>query len=121
MTHTDTIIPFNIGIAEKLLAAAERQMQGADKVPPVSAITFTMDQLVTLQQESTEYVEGLSGTLRGLFAEDNSKVRKRLATLADTPLTFQYFRLQQQVMQLSGDYSLQKDKEMLTRLAALLE
>ena len=121
MLHCDTIIPFNISIAEKLLGAAERQMQSADRVPPVSSVTFSVDQLVALQHEATEYVDGLSSTLKTLFGDDNNRVRKRLGDLADTPLTFQYFRLQQQMMQLSGDYSLQRDKEMLHRLASLLE
>jgi hypothetical protein len=121
VSHADAIIPFNLAIGEKLLGAAENQLQGHDRAQPISSLSFSAEQLVSIQHEATEYVDGLGSILKNLFAQDNDKVRKRLGDLADTPLTFQYFRLQQQMMQLSGDYSLQRDKEVLHKLASLLE
>ena len=111
------IIPFNLAEAAKLLSSGLDSQQRQ----PLSSLSFSKEQLMQLHLEASEYVENLDTTLRSLFANDNAKLRKRIVDTSNIPSTFLYMRLQQQMLALTGDNSLAKQRETLANLAQLME
>lgn len=128
--YQDTILPFHLDLSEQLLAAAASgtaatssvvSSPGPNTAPmAVQNLHLTKDQLFQLQVESSEYVTNLGLTLRTLFTNDNAKLRKTIANTNSIPMTFLLFRLQQQMLKLSGDYDPQRERKLLHDLATLL-
>lgn len=127
--YQDTIIPFHLDLSEQLLSTAASTLQppqspaaASHRPPPISvqSIHLTKDQLFQLQVESSEYVDNLGLTLRSLFDQDNAKLRKTISNTNSIPMTFLLFRLQQQMLKLSGDYDSQRERKLLHHLASLL-
>lgn len=116
-SHGDMIFPMNLDLSERLIAGAAASGASAS----VSSVTLGKEQLHQLQVETTEYVDNLDLTLRTMFANDNSRLRQTIVNTSDMPLTFLFFRLHQQMLKLSGDYSGQREREALHRLATLLD
>ena len=123
----DAIIPFSLTPAEALLQQPSTQGGGKnERVGPTSATTgaalsLGKEQVAKLQLDCLDYVDHLDSTLRDLFAHDNLRLHRTLIDMADVPNTFQFLRLQQKMMRLSGDHSIQRDRGNLARLAELLD
>lgn len=111
----DAIIPLSLSAGEALLQGGSNE-RGAN-----SALSLGKEQVAKLQLDALDYVDHLDSTLRDLFAHDNLRLHRTLMEMADVPNTFQFLRLQQKMMRLSGDHSIQRDRANLARLAELLE
>lgn len=117
-SRTDVILPFRLDACDQLLTSAA---SSASSGRNISGINLSREQLIQLQIQAGEYVDNLDLTLKTLFANDNSRLRQTIVNTSETPLTFMFMRLQQQMLKLSGDYSAQRERATLAKLAQLLD
>ena len=101
------IIPFNFEIGKQLLSKGEATLDRA--------------QVLEVQAGLHDYVANLDHVLRTLFVADNAKVARRKKQTSNVPVSFLYFRVQQQLLALANEQTLQKEKDMLSNLASLLD
>lgn len=121
--HFHTIVPFNAEVTKQFLAGLGDD-GGHGPVPMASgsgAMDLGTEKLTQLQLDTAEYVENLDSMLRHLYQQPNAKLSRRLRETSEVPLTFMYFRVQQQMLKMTGDLSIEKERQMLNKLALMLE
>lgn len=116
--------PMNLSLSERLLSMAQPKAGQFDRMdePSQRKGQFDIDSeaLVRLQLDVNDYIESLDARLRGLVTHPNTALAKRMRDTSNVPLSFSYFRLQQKMMRLSGDLTMDKERAMLTKLANAL-
>lgn len=112
VAHASHVIPFNLPVAKKLLSAP---LHGA---APIG--NFTKQDVAMLQADASDYIASLDSRLKSLFADDNAALAKRLRETGHIPVTLAYFQVQQNMLELSGDLTTNREKTMLANLASLV-
>lgn len=132
--------PFNLGITDSRMAlsGADAEWPGdasdgahlfatpgsasaASAFAPATSMDLSKERLLQLQLDCGDYVDNLDHVLRTLFTRPNARLVRRLREFQGVPLTFLHFRNQQALMKLTGDLSTAREREMLNRLASLLD
>lgn len=114
---TSVTFPFNLSATEKLLRQTGNDANAPSGRP---AVDLGVEALLHLQVEVSDYLDNLDATLRNLFADPNAAVAKRLRETSDVPLTFAYFRVQQRMMRITGDLTVERERHLLGKLASML-
>lgn len=110
------IFPLNLDAARSIFEG-RTTAQGAQN----EGETFSRERLSRLQVQLDDYISMLDSTLRNLTAHQSAKLAKQMRDSKDEPVTFQFFRVQQRLMKLSGDHTVEREREMLNKLASLVE
>jgi hypothetical protein len=115
---TNPIFPMNLDAATAIFEGRTAAAAGAHEHVTDA---FAKDKLLKLQLQVDDYLAMLDATLRNLTAESSAKLARQMRDAKDEPLTFQYFRVQQRLMKLTGEHTLEKERQMLSTLAELVE
>lgn len=119
-----TIIPFNLGVVPTLSVADPNdpfEAQNNTATHTGLSVDLNHERLVQLQLDASDYVSGLDHTLTNLHEHGNSRLVRRLKEASGVPLTFLYFRTQQELLKLSGDLTIQRERDTLNKLTSLME
>jgi hypothetical protein len=119
-TAAKAVIPFNLGIMSTLTPDPTDPFDGQRAHSGLS-VDLNHDRLVQLQLDVSDYVSGLDETLRNLHQRRNSRLVRRLKAESGAPLSFLYFRVQQEMLRLSGDLTIARERETLSKLTKLLD
>jgi hypothetical protein len=110
------IYPLNLDAARQIFEG-RTPGQGAQH----EGDSFSRERLARLQVQIDDYVALLDSNLRNLTAHQSHKLSKQMRDSKEEPVAFQFFRVQQKLMKLSGDHTVEREREMLSKLAALVE
>jgi hypothetical protein len=116
--------PMNLSLSDRLLKAVEEQQQDRAGYGmtgrPAPSLELGSESLYRMQLDVNDYIDSLDARLRGLVQNPNAALAKRLRDTSSVPLSFMYFRLQQKMLRLSGDLSVERERAMLNKLASAL-
>ena len=115
-----SIIPLNLGLLPNLTPDPNDPFDGTAHHSGLS-VDLNHDRLVQLQLDTADYVGSLDHILRNLHEHKNSRLVRRLKEASGVPLSFLYFRTQQEMLKLTGDLTTQRERETLNTLTSLLE
>lgn len=110
------IFPLNLDAARSIFEG-RTTAQGAQN----EGDSFSRERLSRLQVQLDDYISMLDSTLRNLTQHQSAKLAKAMRDVKDEPVTFQFFRVQQRLMKLSGDHTVERERVMLAKLASLVE
>ena len=113
------IYPMNVDVTAKLLQAVDDPASGVHGSAPT--VNLSPDALLKLQLDVSDYIGMLDNTLRSMFTQPNARLAARIRETSDVPLTFLYFRTQQKMLKLTGDLSVQRERDLLAKLANILD
>jgi hypothetical protein len=83
--------------------------------------SFARERLARLQVQIDDYIAMLDGTVRNVTQHQSAKLAKQMRDSKEEPVAFQFFRVQQRLMKLAGEHTVDREREMLSKLAALVE
>ena len=110
------IFPINLDAARAIFEG-RTTAQGAQN----EGDTFSRERLSRLQVQIDDYISMLDSTLRNVTANQSAKLARQMRESKEEPVAFQYFRVQQRLMKLSQDWTVERERSMLSSLAALVE
>ena len=110
------IFPMNLDAARALFEG-RTTAQGAQN----EGDTFSRERLARLQVQLDDYISMLDSTLRNLNGHQSARLAKQMREAREEPVAFQFFRVQQRLMKLSGDHTVDRERQMLAKLASLVE
>jgi hypothetical protein len=110
------IYPINLDAARAIFEG-RTVAQGAQN----EGDTFSRERLARLQVQIDDYISMLDSTLRNLTNHTSAKLAKQMRDSKEEPVAFQFFRVQQRLMKLAGDHTVDREREMLSKLASLVE
>jgi len=110
------IFPLNLDAARAIFEG-RTTAQGAQN----EGDTFNRERLARLQVQIDDYITMLDSTLHNLTNHQSAKLAKQMRDSKEEPVAFQFFRVQQRLMKLAGDHTVEREREMLSKLASLVE
>eukprot|EP01062_Namystynia_karyoxenos_P015542 TRINITY_DN15630_c0_g2_i2.p2 TRINITY_DN15630_c0_g2~~TRINITY_DN15630_c0_g2_i2.p2 ORF type:complete len:172 (+),score=85.85 TRINITY_DN15630_c0_g2_i2:78-593(+) len=110
------IIPFHLSAAQGVKVSDDPAADADAKL-----FDLTPEAVAQIKEEAGDYINNLQSTLAAVHQHRDRKLRRRLRTTSQIPLTFLYLRTLQASLKLTDQLDVQRQKRILYNLQELFD